>query len=215
MLCRGALPLCGWTRDGWRGNFDVVSASVAAKAIGSQSGHCAYVYDEHYTFHVYVADGVVVVALTEGNFDRKVAASVNRDVVRAAKQTYPNLLTTMPAVPHCLDTDFGSTVERIVASYHGHNARTIGLQSDIDEITALMSTNIEAIMARGDELAVLVDKSDGLSEKSIRFKKASRLLQYKLAWKDAQMIGLAAAAGGLFIYAITALTCGGLTLPTC
>jgi len=175
----------------------------------------AFEYDDEFAFHVYVADGVTVIALTDADFDRHIAAAVVRDVVRTARQTYPDMTTTLPPVRYCLDTDFGGAVERIVAAYDGHTEKTIELRSDIQHITALMTSNLDAIMSRGDELALLVDKSDALTAQSIRFKSAGQLLEKRLAWADTKMIIIALAAGGACIYAITSLTCGGLTLPMC
>eukprot|EP00316_Scyphosphaera_apsteinii_P002804 CAMPEP_0119317862 /NCGR_PEP_ID=MMETSP1333-20130426/44616_1 /TAXON_ID=418940 /ORGANISM="Scyphosphaera apsteinii, Strain RCC1455" /LENGTH=120 /DNA_ID=CAMNT_0007323925 /DNA_START=214 /DNA_END=573 /DNA_ORIENTATION=- len=55
------------------------------------------------------------------------------------------------------------------------------VHSEIDEVRAVMVENIEKLLARGDKIELLVDKTEHLNRETFRFKKQSTAVK-RVMW---------------------------------
>lgn len=51
------------------------------------------------------------------------------------------------------------------------------VKGEIDQVTDIMTHNIERVLQRGERIDLLVDKTDGLSQQAFAFKKRSTILK--------------------------------------
>ncbi|KAJ3326798.1 Vesicle-associated membrane protein, partial [Kappamyces sp. JEL0680] len=80
---------------------------------------------------------------------------------------------------------FHTTLAAIAAehSLHQDDANSIkNVQSQVDEVRSLMAANIEKVLARGERIDNLVERSGELQEQSMQFRTASRTL-HKSMWR--------------------------------
>eukprot|EP00842_Homolaphlyctis_polyrhiza_P006074 jgi/Hompol1/6468/HPOL_004998-RA len=69
------------------------------------------------------------------------------------------------------------------------------VQSQVDEVIGIMNNNIEKVMARGEKLDTLQNKTDDLAQGAMQFKKGSKEVQNYMWWKNMKLnliIGLIA-----------------------
>ncbi|KAL3931679.1 MAG: hypothetical protein SGPRY_001021 [Prymnesium sp.] len=64
------------------------------------------------------------------------------------------------------------------------------VQEDLQEATGLMRENIESVVSRGEQLELLMDKSEGLTASARQFQKHSTGLRRALWWKNAKMMAM-------------------------
>ncbi|KAK4634319.1 Synaptobrevin 2 [Fulvia fulva] len=67
------------------------------------------------------------------------------------------------------------------------NARTQGLQSEIDGAVRTMQNNITKISERGERLDNLQDKTDHLSTQANSFRRGANRVRKQMWWKDMKM----------------------------
>ncbi len=71
------------------------------------------------------------------------------------------------------------------------------------------------MLARGEKIELLVDKTDRLSQQAVQFKRQSRRLQQSMWWRRVHR-GLAIAfVVALLVFFATAMGCGGLDFHKC
>ncbi|KAI5370038.1 putative v-SNARE, coiled-coil domain-containing protein [Septoria linicola] len=67
------------------------------------------------------------------------------------------------------------------------NARTQGLQREIDSAVHTMQNNIHKISERGERLDNLQDKTDHLSTQANSFRRGANRVRKQMWWKDMKM----------------------------
>ena len=61
------------------------------------------------------------------------------------------------------------------------------MKNQIEDVKGVMVENIEKVLARGEKIELLVDKSEALSASANKFKKASKSLKDAMWWKNVKM----------------------------
>ncbi|KAI7888672.1 synaptobrevin-domain-containing protein [Mucor mucedo] len=77
------------------------------------------------------------------------------------------------------------------------------VKGEIDQVTDIMTHNIERVLQRGERIDLLVDKTDGLSQQAFAFKKRSTILKRRMWWKNMKimtLISLVLFLIGMFTY---------------
>lgn len=64
------------------------------------------------------------------------------------------------------------------------------------------------MLARGEKIELLVDKSDALNQSAKRFQKSSRALKNVMWWKNCRMWVLIGAIVAVLIWLISSFICG-------
>ena len=92
--------------------------------------------------------------------------------------------------------------------YRNDDEKIEDIRRTIDGVKLTMSDNIDRILDRGEQLDVLIDKSDNLNERSFNFKRRARSLRFKLC-KESVIRGFLIFLIVLFIiYIIIGSACG-------
>lgn len=89
-----------------------------------------------------------------------------------------------------MDVEAGSSYQnsnnRMSAQFPGDH-KIKELQSDVDEITNVMKSNINKVLERGDRVDALNERSELLSSHANEFRINSRNVRKKLWWDDFRM----------------------------
>ncbi|XP_063788043.1 vesicle-associated membrane protein 8 [Pseudophryne corroboree] len=90
--------------------------------------------------------------------------------------------------------------------------RVRDLQSEVEGVKNIMSQNVERILARGENLDQLRNKTEDLEASSEHFKTTSQKVARKYWWKNAKMIAIICVVVGIILLLIILLATG--VIPT-
>ncbi|KAJ3040493.1 hypothetical protein HDV00_010801 [Rhizophlyctis rosea] len=66
-------------------------------------------------------------------------------------------------------------------------SKTTQVQSQVDEVIGIMHNNIEKVMARGEKLESLQNKTDDLQQGALQFKRGATKVRRQMWWKDLKL----------------------------
>lgn len=118
------------------------------------------------------------------------------------------------AAPGSLDRAFGPRLAAAAAHAAAHPeaaSRVAGLQRQVDEVKSVMVDNIEQVLARGERLEALVDKTDDLRSQADRFQRTGAALRRRMWWNNVKVWALiiALVLGLILVISLTACFTGG------
>uniref|UniRef100_A0A8C5M3J8 Vesicle associated membrane protein 8 n=1 Tax=Leptobrachium leishanense TaxID=445787 RepID=A0A8C5M3J8_9ANUR len=86
------------------------------------------------------------------------------------------------------------------------------LQSEVEGVKNIMSQNVDRILARGENLDQLRNKTEDLEASSEHFKTTSQKVSRKYWWKNIKMIAIICVIVGIIVLIIILLATG--VIPT-
>lgn len=95
------------------------------------------------------------------------------------------------AMENSLDRTFGPRMKYHMDYCMEHPeelSKVAGLQKKVDEVKGIMVDNIEQVLARGERIENLVDKTDNLAFQADRFHKTGVAIRRKMWWQHKKMI---------------------------
>ncbi|KAJ1091820.1 hypothetical protein NDU88_004935 [Pleurodeles waltl] len=92
------------------------------------------------------------------------------------------------------------------------NDRVRNLQSEVEGVKNIMSQNVDRILARGENLDNLRNKTEDLEASSEHFKTTSQKVARKYWWKNAKMIAIICVVVGIIVLFIILFATG--AIPT-
>ncbi|KAJ3126389.1 hypothetical protein HK098_007587 [Nowakowskiella sp. JEL0407] len=66
-------------------------------------------------------------------------------------------------------------------------SKTSNVQAQVDEVIGIMSNNIEKVVARGEKLESLQNKTDDLQQGALQFKRGATKVRRQMWWKDLKL----------------------------
>ena len=78
-----------------------------------------------------------------------------------------------------------------------------------------MVQNIEKVLARGEKIELLVDKSDALNRSAAKFEKSSNKLKNQMWWRNVKMWLLIAFITIVVAFVIAGLICNNFDFQNC
>lgn len=92
------------------------------------------------------------------------------------------------AIAYAFNTTFQRVLQSQMDYFNNPESDKISrLQGQIGEVREVMVENIEKVLARGEKIELLVERTDGLNEASNTFKNHSRTLKRTMWWQNAKM----------------------------
>ncbi len=82
------------------------------------------------------------------------------------------------------------------------------VKSQIEDVKGVMVENIEKVLARGEKIELLVDKTEQLNSSAKKFQRASKSLKSAMWWKNVKMWLLIIAIAAIIIWLIASFACG-------
>ncbi|KAI8925737.1 synaptobrevin-domain-containing protein [Entophlyctis helioformis] len=187
------------------------SGSTAAGGGGGGGGgdvRTSYVYDR-FLFHTLQRGGLTFMCLADDQFGRKVPFAFLDDMAARYVAVYARSAATAPAYGH---QEYGRTIAALMEQHSSGTApstdKFAAVQSEIDAVRGIMVDNIEKVLARGERIDLLVDKTESLTQASFAFKKRSTQLKRAMWYKNARLVGVMVVAALLVLYFLVGAACG-------
>lgn len=211
VVSRGSTVLAEYTTTS--GNFTTVTRRILEK-IPAQNAKMSYVYDK-YIFHYIVDDSLVYLCMADEEFGRRMPFAYLEDIKNRFKATYADRGKT--ALAYGMNEDFSRVMQKQMNYYSNDPAadKISKVKGEIDEVKSVMVTNIEQVLARGEKIELLVDKTENLNQQAFKFKKQSRDLKNSMWWKNVKLMLIIFVIVVLVLYFIIALACGTPDLSKC
>ncbi|XP_019644786.1 PREDICTED: vesicle-associated membrane protein 7-like [Branchiostoma belcheri] len=171
------------------GNFRDIMSNVLSKIPTRNNTKTTYTV-ENYKIHVVVENGIIYMCAADASFDTKRPFAFLQDI----KQRFMSgslASRAITAAPFELNRDFQPILAEKMEQFSKPGAggdQLSMLQSQVDEVKGVMSDNIEKVLARGDRLDNLMEKTDELEASADTFKKTARRVKKKYFWKNAKMM---------------------------
>lgn len=160
VISRGNTVLCKYADC--VGNFTEVTENLISK-IQLNNHKMTYTHGS-YLFHYICADRLIYMCISDDEFPRQRAFLFLSEIKQKFLATYG--LTAATALPYAMNTDFSRVMSAEMRSCNesGDYDSIQRAQGQIDELKDIMVKNIENIVARGERLELLVNKSENLRD---------------------------------------------------
>ena len=106
------------------------------------------------------------------------------------------------------DDDYSSKYNRDEIKEDTSDKKMLQIQDQIDNVRGTMRDNIDRVLERGENLDVLIDKSDALNTHSFSFRNQARNLRRKLCRENFKRGCMIFCIVLFIIYMIIGSTCG-------
>ncbi|KAG2502181.1 hypothetical protein HYH03_000668 [Edaphochlamys debaryana] len=187
------------------GNVNVVAVRILEK-LPQEDTRVSYTQERH-MFHVMVADGITYMAVAEEAFGRRIPFAFLDDIKTRFTATYG--AGAKEAVAYEYNTEFSRVLAERAAFFSDPSADTISrVKGELQEVKHIMIENIEKVLERGERLDLLVDKTEGLQQVSLAFRREARRLKHTLWWQNIRLWLMVCAGSMVLIYFVVALGCG-------
>ncbi|KAJ3272838.1 hypothetical protein HK104_004383, partial [Borealophlyctis nickersoniae] len=80
-----------------------------------------------------------------------------------------------------------STRTDATAAASSSSSKSAAVQNQVDEVIGIMHNNIEKVMARGEKLESLQNKTDDLQQGALQFKRGATKVRRQMWWKDLKL----------------------------
>jgi len=196
------------------GNFISVSRHLLAKLPSGQSDSekMSYSYERHFFHYMRVGD-LVILALADGNFPRRIAFAFLKDIHDRFKDEYGGNWQTGMAFEF---NEFSRVLSR-QAEFFSHDERADKLSAmkvKLDETKDIMVRNIDSLLDRGEKLEDIVQKTEMMQTDSFQFQKSSKTLKWTMIRKNIILLCVILLIIFVAIVLIVWIGCG-LTFQRC
>lgn len=212
LIARGKTVLTEYTARS--GNFPTVTRVLLSKIDPmSPDGKMSYIYDE-YVFHYQITDGITYLCLADEKQKRRIPFLFLADIQERFVAAYRDRAKT--AIAFAMN-DFARTMQDRMEFFNDNPAAdNFGrVRDQLAEVKEVMVENIEKVLARGEKIELLVDKTDALNQSAKRFQKQSRALKNVMWWKNIKMWIVVGLIVAILIFAIVTFSCGGFSYSKC
>eukprot|EP00741_Cyanophora_paradoxa_P005366 tig00000880_g5204.t1 len=184
LVARGPIALADYATT--TGNFRNIAREVCSRLPASVGEERRSYSLEHHVFHVLCDMGLVFLVMTEESYGRRMPFVLLEEMRNKWKQAYGD--RGRNAGEGAMQDDFGGIVlTRLVEQYGNPGSDKIAkVKSEIDEVKGIMTQNIEKVLARGEKIELLVDKTELLNASAMRFKRGATQLKRHLWIQNAK-----------------------------
>jgi vesicle transport protein SEC22 len=138
-----------------------------------------------------IASDIVYVAITEKSYPRKLAFTYLSDLAQEFSSTYSASQLHNPALRPYAFMEFDTFIQRTKATYSDTRAtqNLDKLNSELQDVTKVMTKNIEDLLYRGDSLERMGEMSSRLRDDSKKYRRAAVRINWELMLKQYGPIG--------------------------
>jgi vesicle-associated membrane protein 7 len=113
------------------------------------------------------------------------------------------------AIAFSMNEEFKRTLQKQMDFFNGPTADTFAqVNTKLDDVKNVMVQNINMVLERGEKLELLVDKTEQLQSKALKFERSTHKLKQVMFWKRVKLYLIAFIIVALVIWIITAIACG-------
>merc|ERR1712224_308490 len=136
----------------------------------------SYTHENH-MLHTLVGEGLIFLCVTDLNCQRQVAFGFLEEVAKRFFSAFPPG-SRMPE-PWKVSVEQKPIIEALMSKTNnvsGGDVKAARARNALEDLKEDMMGNIEKVIDRGENIESLVDKSEGLAERSLSFKQSSARL---------------------------------------
>ncbi|GAA5963413.1 hypothetical protein JCM8115_001218 [Rhodotorula mucilaginosa] len=171
-----------------------------------ESGQC--------TLHYLISDSIVYLVIADKSYPRKLAFSYLSELCTEFSRSYPPETALKPGLRPYAFVKFDTFIQRTKRLYldprgaeasglaEGNKSGPAGangldrLNEDLQDVTRIMTKNMEDLLWRGDSLDRMSHMSSSLRDESLKYRKAARKINIDaMIRKYAPMVGI-----GMFVF---------------
>jgi len=213
LVARQDAVLAEYTLPGLTGNFSTVTRVILGK-IPPEDGKLSYVYDK-YLFHYVVSDGITYLCMADERMGRVIPFEFLGDVRERFVSSYGDRAKS--AIAYAFNADFQRTLSNRMEAYNDkvQNTKLVQVQKELQSVKGVMVENIDKVLARGEKIELLVDKSANLDRQALLFRKEAGIVRRQMWWKNVKVWIVLILLLALILFIIITASCGGLQYPKC
>jgi vesicle transport protein SEC22 len=144
-----------------------------------------------YTLHYLIRDDICFLAICEQSYPRKLAFTYLSDIASEFLHTYPSSQLTSQSLRPYAFVEFDTFMQRTKKTYSDTRATSNldKLNNELQDVTKVMTKNIEDLLYRGDSLERMGEMSGRLREDSKKYRKAAVRINWELMLKQVSRVG--------------------------
>jgi len=174
----------------------------------------SYTHENH-MLHTLAAEELIFLCVTDLSCKRQVAFAFLEDLSRRFGTVFPHG-SRFPE-PWKVSVEMNPVIEALMVATNSQStgsAKAARAKNAIEEVKGQMMDNIEKVIDRGENIESLMDKSEGLAERSLSFKQSSQRLKNTIWWQNCKT-NIMYASFCLIGIVVILLTACGLKLEKC
>ncbi|PNH06023.1 hypothetical protein TSOC_007676 [Tetrabaena socialis] len=192
------------------GNFSAVAKDYLVQA-GKNEGKFTFNVDGH-TFNFLNRAGFTYLVVADEAYGRAIPSAFLDKIASEFTMKYAD--KAQGAKEGAFNTSFGKQLKQLMehaTQFPEEYSKVASVQKkaskDVDEVKGIMTENIEKVLARGEKLELLTDKTENLMNEADRFQRTGRTLRRKMWWQNCKMKIVVAMAVLLLAVVIFLLVC--------
>lgn len=144
-----------------------------------------------YSYSYLISNDITYFCICERSYPRKLAFTYLSDISTEFSTTYPLSQLHSPTLRPYAFMEFDTFIQRTKSTYSDSRAtqNLDKLNSELQDVTKVMTKNIEDLLYRGDSLERMGEVSSRLREDSKKYKKAAMRINWELLLKQYGPIG--------------------------
>ncbi|KAG2488537.1 hypothetical protein HYH03_012856 [Edaphochlamys debaryana] len=191
------------------GNFGAVAKDYLEKA-GKNEGKFTFNVDGH-TFNFLNRGGFTYLVVADEAYGRAIPSAFLDKMASEFTMKFAEKVQVPGAAKEgALNSSFGKQLKQMMehaTQYPEEYSKVASVQKKVDEVKGIMTENIEKVLARGEKLELLTDKTENLMNEADRFQRTGRTLRRKMWWQNCKMKIVVAFAVILLAVVIFLLVC--------
>ena len=206
------------------GNFSMLALKLLSKLKKNTSA--SYVYENKYIFHYNNDSEVTFLCMTDAAFNNRTAYAFLFEIKEKFFEKYGDGARNMPG--YGANKDFSYFLKGKMHFYNsdqGGNDKIKMVRENIEKTKDIMIENIDKVLARGERIELLVNKTHQLSDSSVNMRKSVIIMQAthvkRFMWcKNAKITALLVFIVmvrdmQVILFFIVVFSCGGFSFSKC
>jgi len=193
------------------GNFNEVVDNIISK-ISPEADKLTYTHGSYLFHYVTSSHRITYLCITDEDYERSRAFQYLSEIQRRFEMQYGS--RSLTALPYAMDSEFSKVLASQIRRYASISPSEVDkidkVQGQVDELKGIMVKNIDSLTSRGEQLELLLDKTEDLNTNSVSFKRTSSGLARSMWWKDVKLTVIILFIVIIVSYVIVSICCGGL-----
>lgn len=168
-------------------------AKAVFRKLSSNSEPRASIESGKITLHYIIEDDVCYLCICDHSYPRKLAFSYLEELAKEFSTSYGAEVHKAGLRPYAF-VQFDTFMQRTKRVYQDSRAtqNLDRLNADLQDVTRIMTKNIEDLLYRGDSLDRMQHMSSSLRDESIKYRKAARRINLQALWRQYGPVGVVA-----------------------
>ncbi|KAJ9114551.1 hypothetical protein QFC20_001425 [Naganishia adeliensis] len=184
--------------------------TVLAEHSTSHGAFKQYVWQDK-LIHYVSSEGIVYLVVADDTVGRRTPFAFLAEVGRRFKSRFSPQEFDAASVQHLqLQDELEDELEALMYQYSTNppNDPLKQAQTDLNNVKDIMVQNIDAVLARGERIELLVDKTDSMAGQAHAFRRGARNVRRQMWWKNTRIMMLSGVVCILLLYLFVAQFCG-------